>query len=243
MFSKTNQTAQPSRKKLTISVQNYTNDKIQYGVPIKRSEAKRANIMTSAQQTQHIDINMDYRPYKPAGRLSFGSLEDRPNPLSSHYLSDLTCSEYSSDNESGRFSLPLSNNIQYDAQRTSAFSQAASASEKKIFSSPNIQNKSMGAGNVSNSRLKLLWNRHKFRIVVLCLILWFILFTSYDVYFTTREQKAKQAMKNSSTDILEDPSSAELQNHHRGAKHKKSMYETDPDLIWDDSEQRQYENE
>ena len=92
-------------------MKSYTSDKIQYGVPIRRTEANRANPQFSNVQTHDIDINMEYRPYKPAGRRSLGSIEDsgphqRTFAASSQYLSDFTGSEYSSDTESARFSQP-----------------------------------------------------------------------------------------------------------------------------------------
>ena len=107
-------------------MKNYTNDKIQYGVPIRRSETKAAEKDLGSLQSQAIDINMDYRPYRTSGRLSLGSIEDmqqmqRSNAATSQYLSDFTGSEYSSDAESGRFSVGPQTTNPYDAQRTSAF--------------------------------------------------------------------------------------------------------------------------
>ena len=90
----------------------------------------------------------------------------------------------------------------------------------------------MGAGDssmwcFSSNRLKMVWKRHKFRIVV-SIVLFFLFHTGYDVYFTTKEQEAKQAQQGSQVaDNDEQPLD------HVGNL-KKSMYETDPDLIWDD---------
>ena len=79
MFSKGSSKTQRPPQKVTLSVKSYTKDKSLYGVPIKRGEANRVEENLGSLQTQPIDINMDYRPYRTAGRLSLGSLEERPN--------------------------------------------------------------------------------------------------------------------------------------------------------------------
>ena len=89
-----------------------------------------------------------------------------------------------------------------------------------------------------------------------CLLLYYIGFTSYDVYFTTKQQQeaseettptptSNQADTNDPDTLIlsnngedDDEIAAEL-----AARKRKSMYETDPDLVWDDRDQRQRETE
>ena len=138
MFSKGGPKAQRMPQKVTLSVKNYNSDKLQFGVPVKKSEASRLEPQLGSLQTQPIEINMDYRPYR-TGRLSMNAIDVLGDSVShSGNLSDFTASDCSSDTESGRFSKISA--IQYDAQRTSAFSQVATNSGTEKKKSSSIQN-------------------------------------------------------------------------------------------------------
>ena len=57
--------------------------------------------------------------------------------------------------------------------------------------------------------LRLFWLRHKFKLVVCLLVLYFVFFTFYDVYFTTVH--LREAAEPEAADDDDDPSeSAEL---------------------------------
>lgn len=43
----------------------------------------------------------------------------------------------------------------------------------------------------NRNRTRMMWKKHKFKIVAFCIVLYFLFFTGYDVYFTTKEQEAK----------------------------------------------------
>ena len=91
-----------------------------------------------------------------------------------------------------------------------------------------------------NNRLRSLWHRHRARIVVFCLLTYFICFTSYDIYFTTQQQGAQGL---SGVEL-----SAEVAEHLENvnplsAKQRKHKYETDPDLLLDDIEERRRDTE
>mmetsp|Transcript_21716 Transcript_21716/g.29136 ORF Transcript_21716/g.29136 Transcript_21716/m.29136 type:complete len:100 (-) Transcript_21716:1360-1659(-) len=98
----------------------------------------------------------------------------------------------------------------------------------------------MGGGSagavLQSSRLRQLWQKHKVRIVVLALLAYFICFTSYDVYFTTKKQQEAQLQAADA-----DPSDYSEQTGN--TKQIRTMYETDPDLIWDDRAERQRQTE
>ena len=98
---------------------------------------------------------MGYQPYRP-NRTSLASADDSFTANSNGAsCSDFDFSEYSSDNESGRFPTQA-----YDAQRTSAFSQAADMSTSNDKKSPNMQRKGIGANvsvSMNSSRLRQLW--------------------------------------------------------------------------------------
>lgn len=84
---------------MTLSVDNYINDKLHYGVPVKRSDAVKVDPnLGGSLQTQPIDINMDYQPYR-TGRCSISSIEDNGSSSASDF--NFNGSEYSSDAESG----------------------------------------------------------------------------------------------------------------------------------------------
>ena len=131
-------------------------------------------------QTQPIDINMGYQARPRSNRTSLTSDDS--------HMSDFVGSEYSSDNESIRFPTQA-----YDAQRTSAFSQATIMSSTNDKKSPNKQRRvgTIPSVQLHSGRLGQLWQRHKFRVVLACLLLCFIGFTSYDVYDTTQQQQAE----------------------------------------------------
>ena len=99
-------------------------------------------------------------------------------------MSDFVGSEYSSDTESGRFPTQA-----YDAQRTSAFSEATNMSQQNGKKSPNMQRR-VGAlpsvVSLNSSRLRLLWQKHKFRFVLIFFLILFFVLTTYDVYDETK---------------------------------------------------------
>lgn len=63
IFAKPHQKAARQNQSVIISVKNYTNDKLQFGVPVRRSEAIRPDNIFShpRMQTQPTDINMRYQ--------------------------------------------------------------------------------------------------------------------------------------------------------------------------------------
>ena len=80
-----------------------------------------------------------------------------------------------------------------------------------------------------------------------CLLLYYVCFTSYDIYFTTSQQAADNEEEdadsnNENGSSIDEAAFILAQNEIEQAK-MKSMYETDPDLVWDDHEQRKRETE
>lgn len=193
---------------MTVSVKNYNNDKKHYknnlnveeepddkAIRTKRNRKKdrgwlvdrgESSINSSQYQTQSIviDVPMQSKHFRSANnsrRNSITSAEDNSYDFGSDQFGSID----SSDNESGRYP---------DAQRTYAYQQATNLQHasgttdknKGKFGSPGMQRRVTGLPSVSSisCKLRTIWRKHKVRVILACLLLYYVGFTSYDVYST-----------------------------------------------------------